>query len=141
MGNGDGNPKSDPTATPVKKSPLSILDLMDISSPAIVPTAPDPLTRGEMDEWDKIEKGLRNKDFFENIKARRRTSRCLFWMVAAWLAMDILIILLEGFGGYKSHAFHLDSNVLITLITSTTAGVLGLFGIVTRYLFPPPHKH
>lgn len=38
--------------------------------------------------------------------------------------------------GFKFHSFTLDSSIVIALIGGTTTGVVVLFLIVARYLFP-----
>ena len=51
----------------------------------------------------------------------------------AWLLCVLAVIFLQGF---NTHQFHLSDSVLVTLIPTTTANVLGLVFIVAKYLFP-----
>jgi hypothetical protein len=129
----DPAPRSSSSA---KSASIPKLRIEDILGPETVPSLPDRQTKNEQEDLNRTEKKLRNEDLSQNILARKRTARCLFWMVAVWLLLDMVVMFLQGFNGFSCYPFHLESKVLITLITSTTASVLGLFGIVTRYLFP-----
>lgn len=59
----------------------------------------------------------------------------LLVLISAWLGIASVFLLLHGFhiGG-----FELSEKVLIALITSTTANVLGLFYVVAKWLYPSP---
>jgi hypothetical protein len=58
----------------------------------------------------------------------------LFWLTVAWLAfVGITLWRAADIGG---RYFHLSDNVLITLITSTTINVIGIFMLAARWLFP-----
>ena len=72
-------------------------------------------------------------DLTQDRKQREKYGNRLFWLVVGWLAAIGLIVFLHGFSGVP---FDLDIAILSTLIGSTTASVLGLFIIVTNYLFP-----
>lgn len=56
----------------------------------------------------------------------------LFVLVVTWLFVVVLFVLAAAF---KLWGFILADSVLIALITSTTATVLGLFHYVARWLF------
>lgn len=45
-------------------------------------------------------------------------------------------LIIFGCGSYHTH-FGLSDDVLITLITTTTANVIGIFVFVVKYLFNP----
>ena len=64
---------------------------------------------------------------------RKKYSNRLFWLIVGWLGVINAIILLHGF---VCVPFHLSVPVLTTIVGSTTVSVLGLFGIVAKYLFP-----
>jgi hypothetical protein len=61
----------------------------------------------------------------------------LFWLIVFWL---IAVMVYIGFAGFKYRDFSLDNSVLIALITSTTATVLGLFIYVAKWLYPTTQK-
>lgn len=61
----------------------------------------------------------------------------LFWLIVVWLFIVVVFVALTAtLGG----SFHLSDSVLIAFITSTTLGVLGLFVIVARWLFPSANE-
>lgn len=94
----------------------------------------------EIEFYERDWKRLLNEDFEQNIKFRKRTARCLFWMVAIWLILIMAVVFLQGFSGTWYWTFRLANTVLVTLISSSTATVLGLFVIVARYFFSIPKK-
>ena len=68
----------------------------------------------------------------QNIEERKKYASRIFWLVAGWLISMVIIVVLQGF---KLFGFRLSTSVLMALVTSTTAGVLGTLTIVVRYLF------
>lgn len=96
-------------------------------------------------EITKIQQKIDEKNDLH--KLRKTHSQRLFLFSITWLIVVWLIILLQGFGEtfwpefefgkYKliKLKFNLDNSVLIALITSTTASVLGLYGIAAYWLF------
>jgi hypothetical protein len=82
-------------------------------------------------------------------KLRKRHSSRLFRLTVAWVSLVWLVILLQGFkqwftpfplDGFEHLPFHLTDAVAIAFITSTTATVLGLYGIAAYWLFGKPKK-
>jgi len=93
----------------------------------------------EDDALDLYREGklLELEDLAQNLKLRRKFARRVFLLTSLWLAVVVVIILLAGFRAtYKSHQFQLADSVLLALIGSTTANILGIFVIVVHYLFP-----
>ena len=70
-----------------------------------------------------------NQDTDERKKYAHRT----FCLVCSWLAAIAGVLLLAGF---RIGGFSLGNDVLMALIGGTTTGVVGIFLIVARYLFP-----
>ncbi len=60
-----------------------------------------------------------------------------FSLTCIWLIMVFLIIVCQGFG--IAH-FNLHDSVLITLLSTTTANIIGVLVIVITYLFKNNHK-
>jgi len=92
----------------------------------------------DLDSYQKREKDadIQKKEyalFVERVmlKERKKYASRLFWLSAVWLVFIGLYLFLAGFGIIKT-----DNSVLIALISTTTANVLGLFYIVARWLFP-----
>ena len=68
---------------------------------------------------------------------RGKFTRRIFALIVVWLVVVLVIVLFEGFHTtICAHNFQLSDNVLLALIGSTTANVLGVFIIVVHYLFP-----
>jgi hypothetical protein len=59
------------------------------------------------------------------------------WLIVCWLVAAEGIVVLAGF---SACGFALSEKVLIVLITSTTANVLGLFYVVAKWLYPSPSE-
>jgi len=78
-------------------------------------------------------KRLENLSFWLDIILRY----CFFWLacglVAYWIynVVDIL-----NTSGAKDNNFELSRGVLIALLTTTTANIIGIATIIARYLFP-----
>jgi hypothetical protein len=51
-----------------------------------------------------------------------------------WIGTVVSILILQGFGA-GSNFFHLSDSVLLTLLTTTTVNILGLFLIALNYLY------
>ena len=64
------------------------------------------------------------------LKFREKYSKKIFCLVAAWLAVMLIFVLLDGLG------VDFDSGVMIALISGTTINVIGLLAIVAKYIFP-----
>lgn len=81
-------------------------------------------------------------------KLRKRHSSRLFSLTVAWVCLVWLVVLLQGFGQWFTPIlpwfdyikFHLTDTVAVAFITSTTATVLGLYGIAAYWLFGKPKK-
>ena len=84
-------------------------------------------------EWAKAEINSYNQDTDE----RKRYAHRIFCLICTWLCGVFLILLLQGFRSTQFYGwFQLSQPVLLALIGSTTLNVLGVFIIVTHYLFP-----
>lgn len=56
----------------------------------------------------------------------------IFKFICAYMAVTMLLVFLSG---CNCACFSLEGSVLITLLSTTTANVFGLFVIVAKYLF------
>ena len=66
----------------------------------------------------------------EDREQRKRYSKRLVIFVCAYLLIAIAVVCLCG-----RNKMTIDSKVLITLLSTTTANVIGLFAVVAKYLF------
>lgn len=99
-----------------------------------------------------IEKtALENLSFSTDIAARKVYAERLFRAIAFWISGIFILLLLQGFcDGHqntidlsiRAHRlvlrpqFHLSEAVLLAVIGGTTVNIVGLFYVVTNYLFP-----
>ena len=74
----------------------------------------------------------------QNIHEREKYANRIFILICIFLGFSLLIVILSGITicpcGLKY--LNLSDAVLITILTTTTANVLGLMIIVINYLFP-----
>lgn len=79
-------------------------------------------------------------------KLRKRHSSRLFGLTVAWVMVVWVVVLMQGFeqwftpifSGFSYLKFKLSDTVAVAFITSTTASVLGLYGIAAYWLFGKP---
>jgi hypothetical protein len=118
-----------------KKADKTALDLNAISEqPASEPDEPDSATRKEQQELDGQERLALLTGMVQDIAERKKYSGRIFWLLAFWLGGIFILLLLQG--GSPYHWFSLSDSVLIAAISGTTINVIGIFIVVTRYLFP-----
>lgn len=67
------------------------------------------------------------------VASRKSYANKIFLLVVGWLVVLGVIVLLAG---WRPGDFQLDTKVLLALIGGTTLNVLGIFTIVTNFLFP-----
>ena len=68
--------------------------------------------------------------FEDDNESRREFSRNIFTVTVIWMFL-VLVVVIQCAAG----KWHLPDSVLIALITTTTANVIGIFIIVANYLF------
>ena len=74
--------------------------------------------------------------------------KLLLGLALVWIFVILIVVLLQGYGqwffpiidGYFLLKFNLSDAVVIAFITSTTATVLGLYGIGAYWLYGKPEK-
>jgi uncharacterized membrane protein len=65
-------------------------------------------------------------------KERKAFANKIFILLVAFLAASLLIV---AFSAADCIRFHLSDSILITLLTTTSADVIGIFIFVVKYLF------
>lgn len=75
---------------------------------------------------EEILKGKR-----QDRKERKLYANLTFTLISIWLMLIIVI-----FVGIGKGSLGYSDSVVIALLTTTTAGVIALFAIVAKYLFP-----
>lgn len=82
-----------------------------------------------------IENKLRAEDLKQREQDREQRKSYAFyafWFLVVYMALVFVVLI---FGGFKPWGFCLKDGVLIALITTTTANVIGIFAFVMKYLF------
>ena len=97
-----------------------------------IPADPDQETSDELEDLDRAAKRTEVEGAKQDIRERKKYARGIFGLTIGWLGLMGVILILQGFG---IAAFHLDNSVLISLVTTTTGGIVGLLLVVVKYLF------
>lgn len=63
-------------------------------------------------------------------EGRKHFSECIFTMMIIWMFLVLMIVI-----NVSMKKIYLSDNVIITLLTTTSANIIGLFAIVVRYFF------
>jgi hypothetical protein len=95
------------------------------------------ISRGAKPVTDEVEAESYRKAFDANEEQRHRhremVTPALRNITQGWIIAVVMFLFWQGFG-YRIGFFHLSDNVLITLLTTTTVNVLGLFCLALKYL-------
>ncbi len=70
----------------------------------------------------------------QNMDLRRTFSNKIFILLVCWVIAIFALLVLQGFGS-KYDFFNLSDKVLMTFLGATSASVIGVFLLVTKYLF------
>ncbi|MSU95327.1 hypothetical protein EB795_15565 [Pseudomonas mandelii] len=107
----------------------------------------DPTIAGETRAFENNEDQAQKRNQDKDIHGMRMShSRLLLGLALIWIFVILAVVLLQGFGqwftpllkGYGYLPFKLSDSVVIAFITSTTATVLGLYGIAAYWLYGKP---
>lgn len=79
------------------------------------------------EQYRQEEENRQHKDIFE---FRIKIYKWLFWSICVYIVL--VLVLLAGNRSY----FGLDAPVLIALLSTTSANILGVFFIASKWLFP-----
>jgi hypothetical protein len=100
---------------------------------AHVSEVPDSKYDAEKRDLDAQQAKALIRGTVQDIEERKKYAHRSFCLVAVWLFAIGVVIILQGF---KIGGFNLEPEVLMALIGGTTTGIVGIFLIVSRYLFP-----
>jgi hypothetical protein len=78
------------------------------------------------------------KSVHQDIDERKKYAGKIFKLICFWVGGMMVVICLSSWAGVTG--FRTATPVLLALVGSTTATVLGLFYIVAHYLFPDSGK-
>lgn len=94
-------------------------------------------------EYQRVKLARKQKEldnFQQDVDKREEYSNKLFRLISAWIFFVAVVVVIQGLFGNTClpHWFSLNDSVLIALITTTTASIIGLFVIVAKYFFYRP---
>jgi hypothetical protein len=109
--------------------------------------------KGPEEAQEEHENGIRcliREGLANEIKIRKLFSKCLFGLVASWIAAVMTVLFMQGCcskntvtcivdektAEIQSVSFFLSDSVLIALISGTSVSVIGLLVTVVNYIFP-----
>jgi hypothetical protein len=84
----------------------------------------------EIEDEDLRGKKLANDGIMQDMGERKEYTHKIFVLICMWLVLVGIVLIASGNGN-----LHYSDSVLITLLTTTTANVIGLFVFVAKYLF------
>lgn len=84
------------------------------------------------DYFERKMKTLEVKNKAQDIEMRKKYAEQIFTFVSLYMFAVFFILFLAG----SPSAFKMSDTVLITLLGTTTANVIGVLVIVAKYLFP-----
>jgi hypothetical protein len=121
---------------PTEDKPLSALALDSISASAIDRASVEADSRTLLEKETLETQYLREKirSLSQDIDERKKYAHRIFCLICAWLAGSFAVLVADGV--QSSRWFSLPQAVLLALIGGTSVDVLGIFYIVTHYLFP-----
>jgi hypothetical protein len=115
--------------------PLSALALDSINAAVVERAAVDADDCTTLEQIEILKGKAELASFNQDTGERKRYAKNIFILTCLWVGGIYVLLLLQGFGLH----FRLGENVLLAAIGSTTANIIGVFLIVTRYFFPKKH--
>lgn len=88
-------------------------------------------TRGALKDVQIQQLLSENERYRENTSLRKALATAFTVIISFWLLAVLLILV-----GNRCNQYNLSDNVLITLLVTTTANVIGMMLIILRNLFP-----
>lgn len=80
-------------------------------------------------KWEELECRKQDRE------QRKRYANYIFGFLCTYMILVFIVLILSG---YCDIRFSLSDSVIIALITTTTANIIGIFIFVVRYLFKSP---
>jgi hypothetical protein len=102
---------------------------ISVSSPPGLATAKDEFSAYERRQSLR-RRDLTNTDYENDIRSRKHFAWGIFGLMCFWLTCVLAIVVLTGL-----KVLTLDKTVLITLVTSGSVNVIGVFNHVAKHLF------
>lgn len=94
----------------------------------------EDITRNDIDrELDRVELENRGEELEGKRQDRKQRGKFSIWIfvfMGAYMLSVVVVLILSG-----AEVLHLSDGVLISMMTTTTADVIGVFIVVAKYLF------
>jgi len=87
-------------------------------------------TNNKKTNFEEERKKLENQTLSDDNQGRKEVKQWAMVLTSTWMLFVLLILISTGNGNLV-----LSDTVLVTLLTTTTANVLGIILIVTKYFF------
>lgn len=107
-------------------------NLGNVVQTSLLDDSPDEFTKESLEDFELQRKRQDFNHRQDEHDQRINFAKKIYWLSCGWLSVVIVVLVASGI---KCLPFELDNSVLITLLTTTTATVLGLFISVLNYLF------
>lgn len=124
---------AEPGSSSPVQSGVGINDISIVPATGATYSLPDLLAKQEEEYLDLAAKRVQLEGQKQDIENRNTYAGRIFWLLCAWFVLLFTVLFLAGF---KVFSFTLSDPVLLGLIGSTTANVIGIFLFVVRYLYP-----
>lgn len=99
----------------------------------------DLALRVEKLEIQKVETKFRKEELEgqkQDREERKTFANKIFYLLVVFLGISACLVFMSGSGNVN---FHLSDSILVTILVTTTADVIGIFLFVVRYLFKSNH--
>jgi hypothetical protein len=104
---------------------------------AEVSKEPDLNTLKEQADLERLRFKALTSGLEQDIAERKKYAFRFFLLSCGWLVAIVAILMLQGFGfSFWKAPFKLSEPIVLAMIGSTTANVIGILYIVAKYLFP-----
>lgn len=91
-------------------------------------------------DFQNRKNNLHIKDYEDWLNIRKNCAKYVMWFVSIWVTVVLWILFITGFLSIFKINF-LSDTIIVTLLTTTTIEVLGLFAIVLWNVFPNSDKN
>ena len=109
------------------------ISLESINATALEAVSDEPDDCTTLEQFELLQKKAELDSFKLDTASRKEYAKKIFVLTCLWVGGIYLLLIFQGFS-YRN--FRLSDSVMLAAIGSTTANIIGVFLIVTRYFFP-----
>jgi hypothetical protein len=110
-------------------------EVLDTELNKWISTKTDDIEIGLSSSEDTIKKAQLLEEYYSKKQDREQRKQFSFWIfvfVCVYMVLALIILILSG-----CEVLEFSNGVIVALLTTTTANVIGLFAVVAKYLFHP----